>query len=118
MTPAIIQITKPIHFIIIINYVSIQLTYISFIKLYLTNFWNKKKAIINFSHSVAILVTGTVREIEESKAGAKNKMVLVTWARFLPTLHSQQHACIGLEDSQLYGNENGPAKWFKQSRHS
>ena len=45
---------KAIQIVQIVNYVSIQLTYINFIKLYLTNFWNKKKALNNLSHSIAI----------------------------------------------------------------
>ena len=52
-------------------YVLIQLTYINFVKSYLTNFWNKRKTLTNLSHSVAILMTCSIEEIDESKAGAK-----------------------------------------------
>ena len=49
-------IIKIIQMVKIINYVSIQLTRINFIKLYLTNFWNKKKGLNSLS--VTILATG------------------------------------------------------------
>ena len=52
----------------------IQLTYINFIQLNLTNFWNKKKELFNLSHSVAILVMGTVGQIDESMARAKIRL--------------------------------------------
>ena len=72
MTRVIIKIFKSIQIVNIINYVSIHLSYIIFIKLYLTNFWNKK-VLNNLSHSVAILVKETMGEIDESKVGAKTK---------------------------------------------
>ena len=71
MTRAIIEIIITVEIVKIINYVSIRLTYINFVKLYLTNFWNKKKALNNLSNSVANLVTGTMEEIDELKAGPK-----------------------------------------------
>ena len=52
-------------------YVSIQLTYNNFRTLYLTNYLNKNKALNNLSHYVAIMLTETMGEIDESKAGAK-----------------------------------------------
>ena len=54
----IINWTKTIIIVSVINYASIHLTCINFIKLYLTNFWNKKKALNNLTHSTTILVTG------------------------------------------------------------
>ena len=51
---------KTIQVVKIIDYVSIQLTYINFIQLYLTNFFfNEKKALNNLFHSVAILMAVT-----------------------------------------------------------
>ena len=43
----------------------IQLNYINFTKLYLTNFRDKRKALNNLPHSVAILMTETMGEIDE-----------------------------------------------------
>ena len=59
---------KTIQIVKIINYFSIQLTYIrsNFIKFYVTNFWNRKEAINNLSHSTAILLMGTIGVIDES----------------------------------------------------
>ena len=51
---AIIKIIRTIQIVKIINYVSIQLTYINFIRLNFTNFWNKNKTIHNLTHSVTI----------------------------------------------------------------
>ena len=68
VTRAIIKIIKAIQIvkiIKIINYVSIQLTYINFIRLYSTNFCNKNKALNNLAHSLAILMMGTMTEIDE-----------------------------------------------------
>ena len=69
---------KTIH----INYVSILLTYIHYIKLYFTNFWNKKKALNNISHSSAILVLVIMRKIDKSKAKA-GLQLQVSWTSFL-----------------------------------
>ena len=69
-----------------INYVSIRLTYAYFTKLYLTYFGNKKKALNNLelSHSAAILVMGTMGEIDESKAGLANlQLEAVSWTYFM-----------------------------------
>ena len=66
MTRAITKIIKPIQIVKIINYVSIQSTYINFIKLYLTNFC-KKKALNNLPYSVAICVTGTMEKSTNQK---------------------------------------------------
>ena len=48
---AIIKMIKTIQIVKMINYVAIQLTYINFIKFYLSNFWNKKKALDNLDNS-------------------------------------------------------------------
>ena len=75
-----------------INYVSIQLIYINFIKLYLTNFRNNKMALNNLVNYIAILLTGTMGGIDESMTGAKMR-----WFRSLGhascewSINSQSH---------------------------
>ena len=59
------------------------------------------KVLNNLSHYVAILVTGTMRKIDESKAGAKNKIVPVKWTRFLQRGHCDKHAARGSFDVEV-----------------
>ena len=59
------DVRKTVQLIKIDNYVLIQLIYNNFVKLYSTNFWNKKNALNNLSHSVAIMVTETMEENDE-----------------------------------------------------
>ena len=73
---------ETIQIVKIINCVSIRLTYINFIKLYLTYFSNKK-GLNNLSNSAFILVTGTMGEIDESKAGARYSWLPISWSLFL-----------------------------------
>ena len=85
---------KTIQIVKINNYVSIWLTYINFIKQYLTNFSNKKKAQNNLSNASAILVMEAMREIDESTAGARLGCLPVNWSRFLRSVYYHHHLSI------------------------
>ena len=74
MTACDNKIIKTIQIVKSINYVSIRLTYINF---------QIKKALNNLSNATSILVTGAMREIDESKVGALLSWLPVTWSRFL-----------------------------------
>ena len=81
-----IQIVKNICYI---NYVCTWtwLTDINFIKLYLNNVSNGKGILNNLSYSASIVVTGTMGEFDESKAGAKLGGFSVSWSRFVPRVY-------------------------------
>ena len=81
MTPGrhgfcLIDCNKNNSFVKII-YVSIWLSLLIFIKLYLINFSNRKKTLNNLSDSTFVFWTRSMGEIDESKAGARIGWLLV-----------------------------------------
>ena len=75
------KILKAILNVKIINYFSIQLTYI--------NLSSPKKALNNLSNCASILVTAAMGEIDESKAGARLGWLSVTWSHFSRMVYCQ-----------------------------
>ena len=65
---------KTTQIVQMVNYVSIGLAYVNFIKIYLTNFRKEQWALNNSYNSVAILVTGIMEDNDVSKARAKLQM--------------------------------------------
>ena len=80
-----IQIVK------IINYDTIRLAYINFIKLHLTVVSNKVKALNIVIKTASILVMEAMREIGDSKARAKLGWLPVTWSRFFAKGNLAKH---------------------------